>query len=62
MKNKCIICEGNCQHGIIICEKKICILCEKELLETSLNSGNYEECRLKVKKQLSEKILKQSES
>ncbi|MBL4930686.1 MULTISPECIES: sigma factor G inhibitor Gin [Clostridium] len=58
MRNRCIICGKNSEHGIIICGKEICLNCEKAISEMSADSDKYELNRRKIRKHLAEIIDK----
>jgi hypothetical protein len=46
----CLICDNQEMAGIYVLEKKICLECERGILETALDDPKYDEYRSSLKK------------
>lgn len=49
MENKCVLCGNELIGGIIIREKRICRLCEKKIINTKVDSEEYDILINKIK-------------
>lgn len=49
MENKCVLCGNELKGGIIIREKRICRLCEKKIINTKVDSEEYDILINKIK-------------